>query len=153
MADDDPPCDALRAGPLFGPAAPLWRLVPTRGGDGRCLADFMMLIPGLGNRPPASRERVANAIREVCESYGEQVTFADVNYAINVLWVSVVAEPCLAGRVAQSIRARVPEALLIGGALGTASLPTVRRRGTAGLWRPVRVLVRRAVRRLTGPGG
>jgi hypothetical protein len=80
------------------------------------------------------------------------VVFADINYAINVLWVSVAAEPLLAGRVAQSIRARVPEALLIGGQLGAAALPVVRLDGGRG-WRPLRRLVRRATRLLGGPAG
>ena len=108
----------LAPGSGLAPAEPLWRVVPTRAEDGRCLADFMMLIPGLGARPRGGRLQVAAVIREVCESYGEQVAFADVNYAINVLWVSVAAEPGLAGRVAYSIRQRVPEALLVGGQLG-----------------------------------
>ena len=84
----------------FGPAQPLWRVVPTRGDDGRCLADFMMLIPRLGARPRRYRDQVTQAIREVCESYGDRVTFADVNLTLNVLWVSVAAEPGLSGRVA-----------------------------------------------------
>jgi hypothetical protein len=111
----------------------------------------MMLIPRLGSRPAACREQVANAIREVCASYGEQVAFADINYSINVLWVSVAAEPALAGRVAQSIRARVPEALLIGGQLGMASLPAASLARGTGRWRPWRRLVRRAVLLLAGP--
>jgi hypothetical protein len=113
----------LHAPRPLSPAPPLWRLAPTRAHDGRCLADFMMWIPGLGDRPEQSRERIAQMIREVCESYGEQVAFADLNYAINVLWVSVAAEPGLAGRVAQSIRGRVPDALLVGGQLGAVALP------------------------------
>ena len=110
----------LHAPRPLNPAPPLWRLAPTRAHDGRCLADFMMWIPALGDRPEQSRERIAQMIREVCESYGEEVAFADLNYAINVLWVSVAAEPGLAGRVAQSIRGRVPDALLVGGQLGAA---------------------------------
>ena len=45
-------------GQRLGPAEPLWRLSPTRTDDGRNLADFMMLIPGLGARPEAARELV-----------------------------------------------------------------------------------------------
>ncbi|MCB1787532.1 MAG: hypothetical protein H6953_06760 [Chromatiaceae bacterium] len=115
-------CTASR----LAPAPPLWRLAPTRAADGRPLADFMMLIPGLGERPQMVREHIAGSIREVCEAYGDQVAFADVNLAINVLWVSVTAEPGLAGRVAQSIRGRVPEARLIGGQLGASPMPVAR---------------------------
>ncbi len=132
------------------PAQPLWRLAPTRGDDGRCLADFMMLIPGLGTRPERARSLVAERVREVCEAYRGQVAFADINYAINVLWVSVEAEPGLAGRVAQSIRGRVPEARLIGGQLGAVPSALVAGR-RSGLWARVRRLSARVTRRLAAP--
>ena len=121
-------------GPL-SPAEPLWRLAPTRGVDGRSLADFMMLIPGLAERPAVLHRHVATSIREVCESYGDQVAFADINYAINVLWVSVAAEPGLAARVAQSIRQRVPDALLVGGQLGATVCLTRSDDGRSRFWR------------------
>lgn len=151
MEDSDATPGRLPTGAAYGPAVPLWRLVPTRGGDGRCLADFMMLIPELRSRPAAGREQVAATVREVCASYGDQVAFADINYSINVLWVSVAAEPGMAGRVAQSIRSRVPEALLIGGQLGVTALPSVRPTGGASPWWPWRRLVRRARLLLAGP--
>lgn len=150
MGDDHAATGALACQPALAPAPPLWHLVPTRGGDGRCLADFMMLIPGLRARSPLYRDRVAQAVREVCESFGERVVFADINIAINVLWVSVVAEPGLAGRVAASIRERVPEALLIGGQLGAVSaLQAGPLHG--GFWRGLRRLSRRAALRLAAP--
>jgi hypothetical protein len=132
------------------PAPPLWRLAPTRGDDGRCLADFMMLIPGLGGRPERARALVAGRVREVCESYGGQVAFADINYSLNVLWVSVAAEPGLAGRVAQSIRGRVPEALLVGGQLGAVPA-TPALLGRSALWTRLRRLSRRITARIEGP--
>jgi hypothetical protein len=94
---------------------------------------------------------VTALIREVCESYGDQVAFADVNYAINVLWVSVSAEPGLVGRVAQAIRQQVPEALLVGGQLGAicAITPSGPRNRA---WRNhLHGLSRRAARLLRGP--
>lgn len=135
----------------MAPAEPLWRLVPTRAGDGRCLADFMMLIPGLGARPRSAQEYVARAIREVCEAYGEQVAFADINFKINVLWVSVVADPGLAGRLARAIRERVPEALLIGGQLGAAALAPAAAPRRPPFWQRVRRLSRRWAARLEAP--
>lgn len=152
MSSDDPAQRALASGPCATPAEPLWRLAPTRGEDGRSLADFMMLIPGLAKRPLACRERVATVIREVCESYGDRVAFADINYAINVLWVSVAADPGLGGQVAQSIRQRVPEALLVGGQLGVASALQVAAPRWDGLWRYLRRLSKARSRRLSGPG-
>lgn len=137
MTSENPaPCRPPAASAFF-PAAPLWSLAPTRTRDGDCLADFMMLIPGLGRQPAACQAQVALAIREVCEGYGEQVAFVDINYAINVLWVSVAAQPGLAGRVAQAIRERVPEALLVGGQLqgGFALAMSGRDGGLRALWR------------------
>lgn len=133
------------------PAPPLWRLAPTRAQDGRNVADFMMWIPGLGKRSERSRERTARLIREVCESYGGQVVFADINYAINVLWVTVAAEPGLTGRVAQSIRGRVPDALLVGGQLGAMALPVAEAAKTRPrFWNRFRRLSRRALLLLEG---
>jgi hypothetical protein len=131
------------------PAQPLWRLAPTRGEDGRCLADFMMLIPGLAARSPVCREQVAAVIREVCESFGDRVAFADINYAINVLWVSVAAEPGLSGQVARAIRQKVPDALLVGGQLGVSS--SLQKAAGGGWWRRLRKLSRGASLLLGGP--
>ena len=148
MEDDPAAARAVRSGPSLGPAEPLWRLVPTRADDGRSFADFMMLIPGLGTRPPQGRQRVTALIREVCESYGDQVAFADVNDAINVLWVSVSAEPGLVGRVAQAIRQQVPEALLVGGQLGAVCAISPTGPGRSGWRHRLRRLSRRATRLL-----
>ena len=147
MPEQKPKHGGLRTTARVDPAQPLWRLAPTRAGDGRCLADFMMLIPGLACRQDLLREQVLVAIREVCESYGDKVVFADLNLAINVLWISVAAEPGLAGRVAQSIRGRVPDALLVGGQLGAVTLPAVVRTTRRGsLWLHLRRLSRQALR-------
>jgi hypothetical protein len=115
------------------------------------MADFMMLIPGLASRPRLCRDQVAAGIREACESYGDQVVFADVNYTINVLWVSVVAEPGLGGRVARSIRERVPDALLIGGQLAAGGALTTSGSHRGGWRRRLRGLSRRVDLLLGGP--
>jgi hypothetical protein len=152
MSEQQAPPRDLPARNALGPALPLWRIAPTRDDDGRCLADFMMLIPRLRSRPAAAREEVARRVREVCEAYRGQVVFAEVNYALNLLWVSVAAEPGLAGRVAQSIRGRIPDARLVGGQLGAVPVP-VAVAGSTGLVGRLRGLRRRVLRRLAGPGG
>jgi hypothetical protein len=137
-------------GGALGPAEPLWRLAPTRDGDGRCVADFMLLIPGLGAQPPAVRERIGGKVRKVCADFGDRVAFADLNYSINVLWVSVAAEPGLAAQVAQAIRRQVPEARLVGGQLGAVPSALVGG-GGGGLWGRLRFIGRRLGRRLRLP--
>lgn len=152
MSQEKIPPGGLPARSALGPAVPLWRIAPTRDSDGRCVADFMMLIPRLRSRPTAARELVARQVREVCESYGTRVVFVEVNYALNLLWVSVAAEPGLAGQVARSIRGRIPEALLVGGQLGAVPTPLAAVAG-AGLVDRLRRLRGRVVGRLAGPGG
>jgi hypothetical protein len=152
MSQEKPPTRDLPACNGLGPAVPLWRIAPTRDDDGRCLADFMMLIPGLRHRHSVARDEVARRVREVCEAYAGQVVFVEVNYALNLLWVSVAAEPGLAGRVAQSIRGRIPDARLVGGQLGAVPMPVLAAAG-AGLVSRLRGLRRRVMRRLAGPGG
>jgi hypothetical protein len=147
------PRDEMTAGPRYAPAAPLWQLAPTRGEDGGGMADFMMLIPGLARRPAWCQARVADLVREVCAGYGRQVAFADINFSIGVLWVSVAAEPGLTGQVAQAIRQRVPEALLVGGQLGAVPAVPVAATRFAGWRRRVRCLKRVAGRLLPGPRG
>ncbi len=110
------------------PAEPLWRLAPTRSEDGRCLADFMMLIPGMSDAAPASRQHITATLCAVFEEFGESVAFADINYSLNLLWVSVEAQPGLAGRVAAAVRQRLPHALLVGGQLGALPVLPVRQR-------------------------
>ena len=150
MSTENPSRRVPARQPRVGPAQPLWRLAPTRGDDGRCLADFMMLIPGLARKPQACRERVASLIREVCESYGDRVAFADINYRINVLWVSVAADPGLGGQVARSIRQRVPDALLVGGHLGVSSALQAAAPPRDGWWQRLRRLSK-GVARLPNP--
>lgn len=132
-------------GRLLRPAEPLWRLAPTRGRDGAGMADFMMLIPGLADRTEAERDFVAGAVRGVCSAFGGQVAFADINYRINVLWISVEPEPGLAGRVARAIRERVPDALLVGGQLGAGTGVTIGERRGWRWWGRLRQLSQRAV--------
>jgi hypothetical protein len=145
MMDEHETGNPPARGRLLQPAEPLWRLAPTKSQDGGGMADFMMLIPGLADRSLAERDFVADAVLAVCASFGEQVTFADINYRINVLWVSIEPEPGLAGRVACAIRQRVPDALLVGGQLGATAAMTARPRRGWRLWGRLRRLSRRVV--------
>lgn len=130
------------------PAEPLWQLAPTHRPDGRCLADFMMLIPGMATAGDAGRRHVSDAIRGVCEGFGEAVAFVEINYRLNVLWVSVEAEPGLTGRVATAIRERVPDALLVGGQLGAVPMVPAPRRVWAQWLSKLKTLPRPLVARL-----
>ena len=91
---------------------PLYERVPTRDADGKPLSDFMMLIPGLRDAGPLLiNDRVAG-IQAILTRYPE-VVFADLNIPINVLWVSLSPKIGLIGTIAQDIKRRIPEALLV----------------------------------------
>ena len=96
------------------PAAPLWQRAPSRNRDGRLLSDFMMRIPQLGSAPALRRERVCVELQAVFQAYGGQVCFADLNLHLNLVWISVESRPGLIPELAQEIRRRIPEAVLIG---------------------------------------
>lgn len=100
------------AGAALEPGTPLWQVVPTRGTDGRPLADFMMFIPGLRSKPQQAINATLNNIQKVLEQYRE-VVFVDLNLKINVLWVSVNCRPGIILEMVTSIQRLVPEALLV----------------------------------------
>jgi len=95
------------------PAAPLWRRLPTRSGNGANLNDFMLLIPGFREWPEARRERVCGILRELLDAHGERVVFADLNVKLNLLWISHRQGKGVALGLFQAIRARVPEVVLV----------------------------------------
>ena len=95
------------------PAEPLWKRAPTRGEDGRPLSDFMMIIPGLRQRPAAHLEETIAAIQEVLSFYHRVVVFADLNLRLNVLWVSVKPVPGICLELPTALKLRVPEAMLV----------------------------------------
>ncbi|MCW8907838.1 MAG: hypothetical protein OQL28_11365 [Sedimenticola sp.] len=95
------------------PAPPLWRRLPTRSGSGSNLNDFMLLIPGFREWPDARRERVCAVLRELLDAHGERVVFADLNVKLNLLWISHQQGKGVALGLFESIRERVPEAVLV----------------------------------------
>jgi len=100
------------SGVAMEPGTPLWQIVPTHGEDGRPLADFMMLIPGLRSRPQHAINTTLNNIQKALEQYHD-VVFVNLNLKINVLWVSVNCRPGIILDLVTSIQRLVPEALLV----------------------------------------
>jgi hypothetical protein len=95
------------------PGAPLWQRVPTRDEGGARLSDFMMLIPGLRQRPAPEQGRLLERIDAVLRAHPHAVVFADCNLKLNLLWVSVRAVPGLCVEVAAALSEAVPEARLV----------------------------------------
>ncbi len=100
------------AGKALEPGIPLWKIVPLRDENGRPLADFMLLIPKLRQQPQHYIDATIGNIQQAVEQYRE-VVFANLNLAINVLWVSVKSRPGIILELVASIQERVPEAVLV----------------------------------------
>lgn len=77
------------------------------------LGDFMMLLPGLRDRPQGQFAEVLARIESVINEFRE-VVFVDLNVPLNLLWVSVRAKPGIILDISTALKFRVPEALLIG---------------------------------------
>lgn len=103
----------LREAIELRPSGPLYERAPTRDQHGRRLTDFMMLIPGLRDRPGIQFQSVLRHIEDVLGRF-QEVVFIDLNVPLNLLWVSVQPRPGLIVDIADRLRSRVPEALLVG---------------------------------------
>jgi hypothetical protein len=101
----------LQSGPR--PSEPLWQRAPTRDEQGRALSDFMMIIPHLRDKPRRQLEQTVQRIEQVLLRYHDKVVFADLNLALNVLWVSVRPVPGICLELPTAIKLQVPEALLV----------------------------------------
>jgi hypothetical protein len=95
------------------PGEPLWKRVPTTDTDGTRLSDFMMIIPRLREKPRDAMQATVQRIEGVLRCYQDNVVFADLNLALNVLWVSVRPVPGICLELPTAIKIQVPEALLV----------------------------------------
>jgi hypothetical protein len=94
-------------------AEPLRKRVPLHDENGRALSDFMMLIPGLRDKP---RHLVDHTIRDVhiaLTHFSHAVVFAEFNIRLNLLWVSIRPIQGIRFEIACAIQHHVPEAKLI----------------------------------------
>ena len=92
---------------------PLYERVPTRDECGQRLSDFMILFPGLRDRPAHQLAEALGSMQAVLGRYAE-VVFADLNMRLNLLWVSVRPKPGVILEIAGALKALMPEALLVG---------------------------------------
>lgn len=94
------------------PGTPLWQVVPTRGADGRPLADFMMLIPKLSSQPQHIIDTTFQNLQRALAPFPD-VVFVNYNLKLNVLWVSLNCRHGLILEMVTSIQDLVPEAKLV----------------------------------------
>ncbi|MEE9493128.1 MAG: hypothetical protein V3W04_07095 [Gammaproteobacteria bacterium] len=98
--------------PFKNAAEPLRMRAPAVDENGKALADFMMLLPGLRNKPDAVIGAIMKDIQSVLGRY-RHVVFAEVRVELNLLWVSLKPELGVSREIAQAVRECVPDAKLI----------------------------------------
>lgn len=92
---------------------PLRLRAPSRDEHGKALSDFMMLIPGLRDKP---RHMIDAALRDMhitLTQFSHAVVFAEFNLKLNLLWVSIRPIDGIRFEIASAIQTRVPEAKLV----------------------------------------
>ena len=95
------------------PNAPLYERVPIRDESGRLLGDFMVLIPGLRERPGHELASTLARLQAMLASFSE-VVFVDLNVPLNLLWVSVRPRPGVILELFRAVKLHLPEAKLVG---------------------------------------
>ncbi|OGI57785.1 MAG: hypothetical protein A2V58_00715 [Candidatus Muproteobacteria bacterium RBG_19FT_COMBO_61_10] len=92
---------------------PLYKRVPARDEYGRMLSDFMVILPGLRERPGHEFAETLACLQAVLASFSE-VVFVDLNVPLNLLWVSVRPRPGVILQLFSAVKLYLPEARLVG---------------------------------------
>ncbi|HJW80707.1 MAG TPA: hypothetical protein VJ396_00560 [Acidiferrobacterales bacterium] len=92
---------------------PLYQRAPARDEYGRPLSDFMVILPGLRERPAHEFAALLARLQTVLVSFSE-VVFVDLNVPLNLLWVSVRPRPGVILELFGTVQLHLPEAKLVG---------------------------------------
>ncbi len=97
----------------LSPNTPLWQRVPTKDESGKYLGDFMMIIPKLKIASPEHQKYTLDALNCVLNRYQETIVFADLNFKMNLLWISIRPVHGIIAEISAAIIESVPEAKII----------------------------------------
>ena len=92
---------------------PLRKRAPSHDEDGRPLSDFMMLIPGLRDKPRYLIDSTIRDLHLALTHFSHVVVFAEFNLRLNLLWVSIRPIQGIRFEIAGAIQRHVPEAKLV----------------------------------------
>ena len=97
----------------LAPAEPLWKVAPTRDDEGNPVSDLLMIIPRLKHQPEQYIKDTLANIEFSLKRFSEDILFCNVDMKLNTLWVSFRAVPGVYVEIVSSLRANIPEALLV----------------------------------------
>ncbi len=92
---------------------PLRKRAPTHDEHGKALSDFMMLVPGLREKPKHLIDAAIQDMHIALTHFSDVVVFAEFNLKLNLLWVSIRPVHGIRFRIADAIQQQVPEARLV----------------------------------------
>lgn len=73
----------------------------------------MMLISGLNKLDPIDVASVINKLEGIFKIYEKKIVFVDLNFKINILWVTLLPQIGLSTEIAAFIHHVVPQAKLV----------------------------------------
>jgi len=92
---------------------PLRKRAPSHDEHGRVVTDFMMLLPGLRDKPRLLINETLQTIHATLACFSEHVVFAELNLKLNLLWISCKPVKGMRNSIAGAIQDRVPGAKLV----------------------------------------
>ena len=92
---------------------PLRKRAPSHDENGKALCDFMMLIPGLKEKPKHLINSTIQDVHLILMRFNDVVVFADFNLKLNLLWVSIKPVNGIRLEIASAIQELVPDAKLV----------------------------------------
>jgi hypothetical protein len=98
---------------ILDASEPLRKRAPITDADGKALSDFMVIFPGLRKKSALRIQNTTNEIHTILSSFGDTVVFAELNLALNLLWVSIRPVAGIRFEIAEALRSRIPSARLV----------------------------------------
>jgi len=92
---------------------PLRKRAPSHDEHGNPLSDFMMLVPGLRDKPKHIIDNTIQDVHIVLSHFSHAVVFAEFNLKLNLLWVSIRPIHGIRLEIADAIQEQVPGAKLV----------------------------------------
>lgn len=99
--------------PLLDASQPLRKRAPAVDENGRALSDFMIIIPNLRKRSELRIQQTMQDIHRVLAGFEDTVVFAELNLALNLLWISIRPITGTRDDITQALRAVIPDARLV----------------------------------------
>ena len=98
---------------ILDASEPLRKRAPIVDENGKALSDFMVIFPGLRKKSTLRIQSTTREIHAILSSFGDAVVFAELNLAMNLLWVSIRPVAGIRFEIAEALRSRIPSARLV----------------------------------------